>query len=271
MPRNGSGTQVNDYDWEEDRDNGVKIRADRHKAQDDDFALGITNSIAKDGQTTPTANLTMGGFKLLAVGAATLRTDAIRTSHLQDNDLTAFTATGTDTYAITPVPAVTSYTTYQAWYVLFTNANTGAATINVSGLGAKAITKNGTTALASGDIPAGSVRQVMYDGTRFQIISQVFVLPSQPTLQLTAGADQTAGFTAASNTKYVCNFSAAATITLPAAPSVGDLIEFTIGGGQSVTLDPNSLKINASTSNLPIGNDRMTLLIGYTGTTDGWV
>ena len=48
-------------------------------------------------------------------------------------------------------------------------ANTGASTINPSGLGATAITKNGATALAAGDIPAGAVVTVIFDGTQFQL------------------------------------------------------------------------------------------------------
>jgi hypothetical protein len=254
------------HDFEQDRDNGIKIRADRMMTQFNDVKDALTASIAKDGQTTPTANLPMGGFKHTGAAVASIRTDYLRASQAQDNDLITFTATGTDTYAITPSPAVTSYTTGQGWLVIFTNANTGAATLNVSGLGAKAITKNGTTALAAGDIAAGQAVFVAYDGTRFQIIAHLAY-----SLGLNAGSNQTTSFTAASNTKYVCNFSAAATITLPASPTTGDLIEFTIGGGQLVTLDPNGNKINASTSTLPLGTQRMTLLIGYTGSTDGWV
>ena len=58
----------------------------------------------------------------------------------------------------------------------FANANTGAATINLtphggSALGAKAIVKNGSSALSAGDIAAGAKVQLIYDGTNFQMIS----------------------------------------------------------------------------------------------------
>jgi hypothetical protein len=82
---------------------------------------------------------------------------------------TGYTAIGTDTYAITPSPAITAYAAGQAFLVTFTNANTTAPTINVNGLGAKAITKSGATALDRGDISAGAQRLVTYDGTQFQI------------------------------------------------------------------------------------------------------
>ena len=50
-------------------------------------------------------------------------------------------------------------------------ANTGATTINLNSLGAKAITKKGTTALAAGDIPASTMFEIAYDGTRFQLLN----------------------------------------------------------------------------------------------------
>jgi hypothetical protein len=78
------------------------------------------------------------------------------------------TATGTDTYAVTGY--ITAYAAGFSIYVLFTNANSTVATLNVNSLGAKAIKKNGTTALEAGDIPAGSVKLLIYDGTNFQLI-----------------------------------------------------------------------------------------------------
>lgn len=83
-------------------------------------------------------------------------------------ETTGYTATGPDTYAIT-VPLVVAYVAGETYLVTFTNANTTAPTLNVNGLGAKAITKNGATALDRGDIAAGAQRFVTYDGTQFQI------------------------------------------------------------------------------------------------------
>lgn len=78
-------------------------------------------------------------------------------------------AGGTDTYTATPSgPAVTSYTGLSV-KVAFTNANTGPATLNLNGVGASPITKDGTTALVAGDIPAGSLWNLSYVGTNFQL------------------------------------------------------------------------------------------------------
>ena len=50
-------------------------------------------------------------------------------------------------------------------------ANTGASTLSVDGLAAKAITKYGTTVLAANDIVNGQMCVVIYDGTRFQLLN----------------------------------------------------------------------------------------------------
>ncbi len=88
----------------------------------------------------------------------------------QNNTKISGTATGTDTYVLALTPALTAYAPYQRFDVLFTNANTGASTININGLGAKSILKDASTALASGDISAGRVVTIVYDGTNFQTI-----------------------------------------------------------------------------------------------------
>jgi hypothetical protein len=42
-----------------------------------DIATALTQSLAKDGQTTPTANIPMGGFKITGLGAPTTAGDAL--------------------------------------------------------------------------------------------------------------------------------------------------------------------------------------------------
>lgn len=81
------------------------------------------------------------------------------------------TTSGTQpTYVLTPSPAITAYATGQEFTILIHSANTGAATINISGLGAKAITKNGATALSSGDLALNGEYKIVYDGTQFQVM-----------------------------------------------------------------------------------------------------
>lgn len=77
-------------------------------------------------------------------------------------------------YVITPTPAITAYTVGQTFNFKAVNTNTTTSTLNVSGLGAITIKKvDGATNLVSGDIKAGQVVEVEYDGTNFQIQSPV--------------------------------------------------------------------------------------------------
>lgn len=79
---------------------------------------------------------------------------------------------GTDSYAITVSPTITAYATGQVFTFKAGTANTGAATLNVSGLGAKTIKKNVSTDLETGDILANQIVTVIYDGTNMQLQSK---------------------------------------------------------------------------------------------------
>ena len=87
-----------------------------------------------------------------------------------DNDY-AVDSVGTDAYAIAPTPAITAYVTGQRFIFKAGTANTGGATLAVSGLTAKAIVKNFNAALETGDIRAGQVVTVVYEsvGDNFQL------------------------------------------------------------------------------------------------------
>jgi hypothetical protein len=94
--------------------------------------------------------------------------------NLLDNAYSVFTitASGTDSYSGTLSPAITSYGATHVYAVKFTNANTGASTINLNSLGAKSIVKNGSSALVAGDIAAGQIILLAYDGTNLQVIGR---------------------------------------------------------------------------------------------------
>jgi len=90
---------------------------------------------------------------------------------LYTNILATATASGTDTYTATPDPAITAYATGQKFLIIFTNGNTGTSTIALNGLAAKTLKKDVSTNLASGDLDAGSVHLIVYDGTNFQVLT----------------------------------------------------------------------------------------------------
>ena len=138
-----------------------------------DLATGLTTALTKDGQTTPTANIPMGTFKLTGLGAGTAATDAAQYGQLQAGATTIATVTGTDTLVGTLTPALTAYAAGNLFSFVAANTNTGAATININSLGAKSITKQGLTALAAGDIVSGQVRPPTKESEKYYALLQI--------------------------------------------------------------------------------------------------
>jgi hypothetical protein len=170
MARNGSGT----YSLPAGNPvvSGTSISSTVHNTTLSDIATALTASIAKDGQTTPTANLPMGTYKHTGVAVASALTDYARADQVQNDALTLLTSvSGTDTITASASITPAAYAAGQTFRFVSAGANTGAATLNVSSLGAKAITKNGATALVAGDIPSGAAVTVVYDGTQFQLVA----------------------------------------------------------------------------------------------------
>lgn len=96
-------------------------------------------------------------------------------TQIQNAQAITATATGTNTYAATTSPAITSYVTGQEFTILFTNGNTGNSTINFNGLGPKTLVKNTNVPLGIGDILAGQYLKIKYDGTNFQLLNTNYV------------------------------------------------------------------------------------------------
>ena len=143
-----------------------------HNNTNSDIATALTNCVTKDGQSTPTANIPLGGFKLTNVGAATSVSDAVIASQIQNNgltDLSSVSGTNTITATVTPVPS--AYATGQVFTFEPANNNTGAATINISSLGAKDIYLNNAP-LAADVLIAGQPVVIRYNGTQFEIIGK---------------------------------------------------------------------------------------------------
>jgi len=136
-----------------------------------DIAAALTQSLSKDGQTVPSANLPMGTYRHTGVGNAAARTDYAAAGQAQDGAFVwCGTAGGTaDALTLTPSPAITAYATGQKFrFKASAAANTGAATVAISGLTVRALQLN-DAALAADDIAANKLYEATYDGTAFQI------------------------------------------------------------------------------------------------------
>jgi hypothetical protein len=229
MSYNGSGTFVINSTGQPVV-TGTIISSTAFNALTADLATGLSTALTKDGQTTPTANLPMGTFKLTNLGNGTVATDAINLSQLQNSTGTFLTATGTDTITGTVTPSLTAYASGQMFAFVVAATNTGAATINISGLGAKSITRLGATALSAGDLIINSVAFIVYDGTQFQLLNPntftnlrvtgtaTFAAYTETiTASGTVGASATLAITAGTVLTATLTSATACTFTMPTA------------------------------------------------------
>lgn len=168
MSDNGSGVyQVNSSG--QPVVTGTPIVAAVFNAYTADAATAMSNRICKDGQTTVTANIPFGGYKLTGVGAATARTDAATLASIQDGTgIYVGTVGGTaNAITLTPSPAIAAYAAGQKFSFQVAATNTGAVTIAISGLAAKNCL-NGTLACVGGEFRINDLVEVEYDGTSFE-------------------------------------------------------------------------------------------------------
>ena len=93
------------------------------------------------------------------------------------------TVTGTNSLIGTSVPPYTAYVAGMTLSFIPVNTNTGPVTIDVDGLGAKNLFSGSSAAMIPGQLAAGSMITVEYDGTRFQLIGNA----SQRSIALITG------------------------------------------------------------------------------------
>lgn len=96
-------------------------------------------------------------------------------------------------YVVTLSPVPPSIVTGMRIWVKAANANTTASTLAVNGGSALAIKKLHDQDLVSGDIEAGQIFEVVYDGSLYQMLSQTAVSPGAGTVTSVAGAGLATG------------------------------------------------------------------------------
>ena len=170
MSRNGSGT----YNLPAGNPvtTGTTISSTWANNTLSDMATALTQSIAYDGQTTPVANLPMGGYNHTNVANATARTQYASAGQVEDGTLNYLTSVaGTNAITATAPVSLSAYVAGQTFRFIAAGANTGAVTLNLNAIGAKSVVHTDGSALVSGDIASGAAVVVMYDGTNFQLLS----------------------------------------------------------------------------------------------------
>lgn len=144
-----------------------------------DIASALTTSLAYDGQTAPVANLPMATYAHTNVGNATVRTMYAAAGQVQDGTFQFLTTVaGTNTITAVASLSMTTLAAGQTFRFVAAGTNTGGVTLNINSIGAKSITKNGTSALTANDIVINGVVEVIYDGTQFQLVNPANAVPS---------------------------------------------------------------------------------------------
>ena len=179
MARNGSGTYTNPYP---NFVSGTVISSSEVDANNSDIATALTQSIAVDGQAAVTANIPLGTHKLTGVSAGSAATDSLNLGQAQAE---AFIWCGTaggsaDAITLSPSPAITAYAAGQRFvWMAGSSANTGAATVAISGLATIALQDNGS-ALAAGNHAANKMFIGILNTTSTVQIMQVQISGTDP-------------------------------------------------------------------------------------------
>lgn len=207
------------------------------------------------------ANTTRYGLVKPEVGASADSWGGKLNNDMDDVDvlLGAITTTGSaNAYVLTSGLSLAAYVSGQSFLIKASFTNSGAATINVDGLGAKSLVKGVSTALASGDMVSGAFYRVSYDNTNFIVqnsggISQ----PLDATLTALAALSWSSG-------NALVQFTAADTVSLTLAPSVTSVTA--TNAGTAATLINNT--DNANNIVLRLDSDRATPTNGDTAYVD---
>lgn len=83
MGWDGGGHFIRLYNWQQDRDNTIKILAARMDGEFDNYKAGLENCLTRDGQTPPTAPLPMNAQRITGLAAAIAGTDAVNLTQAQ--------------------------------------------------------------------------------------------------------------------------------------------------------------------------------------------
>lgn len=182
---------------------------------------------------------------------------------------------------LTPTPAITSYGGGGLSYIFEAlNTNTGACTINISGLGNQLLVNQGGTPLVAGDIKAGGIYTITFNGgNEFYVdevladsavnrakITPTFFMP--PTFSwATANGTGTGGF---SNTSggYLFSISTSSTVTAGATYTNNGqtfTVLNTIAALTGQVLMCTGTGAPASSGNLSLASGSGTTTIAFTG------
>lgn len=210
-----------------------------------DGTTNNTNPIVLDAAGRTPAEIWLDGGVLYKF---ILKTSAFVQIGLYDdipaiNDTTTFsnliTVAGTNTLTGLATPALSGYAAGAQYSFIAQNNNTAAVTIDIDTLGVKSITKFGTTALAAGDIIAGALTLIEYDGTRFQLLNvtnNIFKYIVEPTTISATAATGTINYDVATQSIVYYTTNATANWTINLRASSAATLNSLMSTGQTITV-----------------------------------
>lgn len=169
MSRDGSGTMSIPYP---SFTSGTTISSSQVNSNNSTIVDELTNSIPRDGQAAPTANIPFGGFKITNIGSGSAATDSANLGQIQAQAYVwCGTAGGTkNALTLSPSPAITAYAAGQVFrFQAGSTQSDSTVTVAVSGLTTKAIYNNGAALSSTIYIEASKFYEIIYDGTQFEL------------------------------------------------------------------------------------------------------
>jgi hypothetical protein len=171
--------------------------------------------------------------------------------------------TGTNAIAAAATPAITAYASGATYAFIAANTNTAAATISIDGLTAKSITKNGSAALTAGDIQAGKLTWIQYDGTTFQLLNNIVYGGSVVNGTLTGGTATSLTLVASTITSLTAALPVSSGGTGQTSYTNGQLLignttgntltKTTLTAGNNVTITNGAGSVTISSASITLG------------------
>jgi hypothetical protein len=177
MPFDGNGQFKRVHSWQEDKENGIKILSDRHDAEDDNFALGLSQCLTKDAQGAPLADFNWGNNKITNLKEGSASKDAVNMSQLQKNNMFCEDISPVaNIITVLVSPNISELSNGMTFTVRVNNTNTSAdVRLEVNSINAVPVVNSSGAALIAGDIAQNSICRFMYYNNVFLAdISQSF-------------------------------------------------------------------------------------------------
>ena len=166
------GVRSGDDVYQQQQTAGINIEAVQHDAAEQDIASALSSVLKRDGGNTASADIPMGGNKLTGLGSGSAAGDSVPLGQAARQVEAYVNDTGAaDAYVAAPSPAWTAYANGNFLRLKISNTNTGAATLDVSGLGAKAINGPHGNALGPGALVADRIYDLVFIGSDFTLVT----------------------------------------------------------------------------------------------------